>query len=148
MTKACAQCCQVKGKCSLVKKVPAATSTPTKAHKRPRVGEAGSSRASEVREKEAMVADEAGSWGAKVCEGIATLSGSLNGLTEMVRHQNVILGCLAGMLEEEVAWARWRWKTQGELVVTLAVILGEGDEEEEEVEEEAGNKGENEEDIE
>ena len=103
---------------------------------------------SEVWEKEAEVADREGSWGKKVCEGIATLSGSLNGLTEMVRRQNVILGCLAGMLEEEAAWARWRWKTQGEPAVPLVVILGKGDEEEEEVEEEAGNEGENEEDVE
>ena len=100
----------------------------------------------EVREKGVEVADEVGSWGAKVCEGIASLGGSLDGLAEMVRCQNIILGCLAGMMEEEADWARWRRKRQGEPVVPLAVILGKGDKEEEEVEEEAGNKGENEED--
>ena len=42
---------------------------------------------------------------------------------------------------------RWRQKTQGELAVPPAVILGKGDEEEEN-EEEAGNEGENEEDLE
>ena len=102
---------------------------------------------SEVQEKEAEVADEEGSWGVKVCKGIATLSSSLDGLAEMVRHQNIILGRLAGMMEEEVAWAKWRWRRQGELVVTPVVILGEGDEEEE-VEEEVGNEEEHEEDME
>ena len=100
----------------MVKKAPAMPSTPTKAHKRPHIGEASSLKVSEVQEKEAEVADEAGSCGAKVCEGIATLSSSLDGLTEMVRCQNVILGCLAGMMEEEADWARWRRKRQGEPV--------------------------------
>ena len=114
----------------------------------------------EVWEKEAEVADEEGSWGKRVCEGIAQLSGSLEGLTAMIRHQNISLGRLVGMLEEEVAWARWRRKRQGEPVVAPAIILGKSDEEgvksgveegggeEEEVEEGAGNKGEDEEGIE
>ena len=100
---------------------------------------------SEVWEKGAEVADKEESWGKKVCEGITTLSGSLNGLTAMIECQNLILGHLAGMLEEEADWARWRRKRQGEPVVPPAVILGEGDEEEEN-EEEAGNEGENKED--
>ena len=145
-TKACAQCRQVKGKCSLVKKGPAVPSMPTKARKRPRVGEAEASKVSEMREKGAEVTDEAGSWGAKVCEGIATLSGSLDGLTTMVERQTLILGRLAGMMEEESDWRRWRRKRQGEPVIPPAVIMGMGDEEEEEGEEEAGNEGENEED--
>ena len=131
-----------------MKKKDPAPLTPAKARKRPRVEGAGSAKVSEVRAKEAEVADEEESWGRRMCEGIARLSGSLDGLTAMVERQNIILGCLAGVMEEELDWARWRRKTQGELAVPLVVILGEGDEEEEEVEEEVGNKGENEEDIE
>ena len=142
------QCRQVKGHCSLMKKKDPAPSMPTKARKQPRVGEAGSTKVPEVQEKGAEVADEEEPWGKKVCEGIASLGDSLDGLAKMVRHQNVILGHLAGMMEEEVDWARWRRKTQGEPAVPPVVILGKGDEEEEEVEEEAGNKGENEEDVE
>ena len=97
-----------------------------------------------MREKGAEVTDEAGSWEAKVCKGIATLSGSLDGLTAMVKHQTLILGRLVGMMEEEADWRRWRQKRQGEPVIPPAVIMGMGDEEEEEVEEEAGNEGENE----
>ena len=113
-TRACMQCHQVKGHCSLVKKKDPAPSMLSKARKRPRIGEAGPSRVSEVQEKEAMVADGAGSWGVKVCKGITSLSGSLNGLAEMVRCQNIILGCLAGMMEEEAAWVKWRRRRQGE----------------------------------
>ena len=116
-------------------------------------------KASEEWEKGAEVAGEEESWGKRVCEGIATLSGSLDGLTEMVRRQNVILGHLAGMMEEEADWARWRRKTQGEPAMALAIILGESDEEgvksgvegggeEEEVEEGARNEGEDEEGVE
>ena len=119
---------------------------PTKARKRPRVGEAGSTRAPEVQEKGAEVAGEEESWGVKVCEGITTLSSSLDGLTMMVERQTLILGHLAGMMEEESDWRRWKRKRQGEPVIPLAVIMGVGDEEEEEGEEEAGNEGENEED--
>ena len=94
-----------------------------------------------MREKGAEVMDEVELWGKRMCEGIARLSGSLDGLTAMVERQNIILGRLAVRMEEESDWARWRWKTQGELVVPLAVILGKGDEEEEEeVEDEAGNE--------
>ena len=111
-------------------------------------------------EKEAEVVDAEESWGVRACKGIAHLSSSLEGLTEMIRHQNVILGHLAGMMEEEVTWVAWRWKRQGEPVVAPAVILGESNEEEvragvkegggeeEEVEEEARNEGEHKEDIE
>ena len=95
--------------------------------------------------KEAEVADEEESWGRRACEGLAQLSSSIEGLTAMIRRQNLLLGHLAGMLEEEADWVRWRRKRQGEPVVPPAVILGEGDEEEE-VEEEAENEGENEED--
>ena len=156
-TKACVQCCQVKGHCSLVRKHPTVPPTPTKAHKWPRVGEAGSLKAGEVWEKEAEVVDEEGSWGMRACKGITCLSSSLEGLTKMIRQQNVILGCLAGMMEEEQVRAAWRQRTQGEPVVapvvapviTLVIDLrGDDEEEEEEVEEEAGNEGENKEDIE
>ena len=101
---------------------------------------------SEVQVKEAEVADKEESWGRRACEGLAQLSGSIEGLTAMIGRQNLLLGRLVGMLEEEADWARWRRKRQGEPVVPPAVILGKGDEEEEEIEEEAGNKGENEED--
>ena len=149
MSKACAQCRQVKGRCSLVKKKEPAPSTPTKARKRPRVGEAGSTRAAEVREKGAEVTDEEESWGKRMCKGITRLSGSLDGLTTMVKHQNAILGHLAVRMEEESDWARWRWKREGEPVIPLVIIEGMGDEEEEEGEEEAGNEEEeNEEDVE
>ena len=156
-TKACVQCHQVKGHCSLVQKHPAAPPTPTKACKWPRVGEAGSSRAGEVQEKEVEVADEEGLWGVRVCEGIAHLSSSLEGLTEMIRWQNMILGCLAGMMEEEAMWVAWRQRTQREPVVAPVMapvvmpvvnLRGDDEGEEEEVEEEARNKGENKEDIE
>ena len=96
--------------------------------------------------KEVEVADKEESWGRRACEGLAQLSSSIEGLTTMIGCQNILLGCLVGMLEEEADWVRWRRKRQGEPVVPPAVILGEGDKEEEEVEEEAGNEGENEED--
>ena len=157
MTKACTQCCQVKGKCSLVDKHPTVPLMPTKAHKWPHVGEARLSRAGEVREKEMEVVDEEGSWGVRVCEGIAHLSSSLEGLTEMIRQQNEILGRLAGMMEEEAMRVAWRWMTQGELVVVPVVVpvialvidlRGEDEGKEEEVEEEARNEGEDEEGVE
>ena len=149
-TRACAQCRQVKGKCSLVRKADPAPSTPTKARKRPRVGEAGSTRAAEVREKGAEATDGEVSWGERVCEGIATLSGSLDGLTAMIERQTLLLGRLAGMMEEEADHRRWRRKMEGEPVRPPAIIEGVGDEEEvrEEVEEGVGNEGENEEDDE
>ena len=94
-----------------------------------------------------MVGEEE-SWGAKVCEGITTLSSSLDGLTAMVERQTLILGHLAGMMEEEADWRRWRQKRQGEPVIPPAVIMGVGDEEEEEeVEGEAGNEEEEEEEV-
>ena len=99
-----------------------------------------------MQEKGAEVMDEEGSWGKRMCEGIARLSSSLDGLTTMVEHQNAILGHLAVRMEEELDWARWRRKREGEPVMPLVVIMGVGDEEEEEGEEEAGNEGENEED--
>ena len=133
-TKACVQCHQVKGHCSLVRKHPAIPSTPTQAHKQPRVSEAGLSRAGEVWEKEAEVADKEGSWGVRACKGIAHLSSSLEGLTDMIRWQNEILGHLVGIMEEEQVRAVWRWRMQGASVVVPVVvpvvILGESDEEE------------------
>ena len=89
--------------------------------------------------------DEEESWGKRMCEGIARLSGSLDGLTAMVERQNAILGRLAVRMEEESDWARWRWKREGELVGPPAIIEGVGDEGEEEGEDEAGNKEEEEE---
>ena len=147
MTKACAQCRQVKGKCSLVKKAPATTSTPTKARKRPRIGEAGSTRMPEVRERGAEAAVEEASWGERVCEGIATLSGSLDGLTAVIERQTLILGRLAGMMEEEADHRRWRRKMEGEPVGPPAIIEGVGDEGDDEVEEDAENEGGNEEEV-
>ena len=137
---ACAQCHQVKASCSLVKKRPAVPSTPTKACKRPRIGEVGASKVTEV-------TDEAGSWGVKVCEGIATLSSNIEGLTAMIERQNTILGRLAGLMEEEADWARWRRKMEGEPVGPPAIIEGVGDEGDDEVEEEAENEGGNEEEV-
>ena len=52
------------------------------------------------------VVGEEESWGKRVCKGLARLSGSLNGLTAMVECQTLILGHLAGMMEEEADWAR------------------------------------------
>ena len=121
-TRACAQCRQVKGKCSLVRKADPAPSTPTKAHKWPRVGEAGSTRAAEVREKGAEAMDGEASWVERLCEGIARLSGSIEALTAMVERQTLILGCLVGMMEEEADWRRWRRKTQGEPAGPPAII--------------------------
>ena len=64
----------------------------------------------------------------------------------MVGCQNAILGRLAGLMEEEADWARWRRKMEGEPVIPPVVIMGVGDEaEDDEVEEEAENEGENEE---
>ena len=68
----------------MVKKPPAMSSMPTKARKRPHIGEARPSRVSEAWEKEAEVVGEEESWGKRMCEGIAQLSGSLDGLTTMV----------------------------------------------------------------
>ena len=145
-SKACAQCRQVKGRCSLVKKKDPAPLTPTKARKRPQVGEAGSTRAAEVREKGTEATDGEASWGERVCEGIATLSGSLNGLTAMIERQTLLLGCLAGMMEEEVDYRRWRRRREGEPVIPPAIIMGAGEEEEDdEVEGGAEIEGENEE---
>ena len=81
-----------------------------------------------------------------MCEGIATLSGSLDGLTAMIERQTLILGRLAGMMEEEADHRRWRRKMEGEPVIPPAVIMGAGDEgEDNEVEGGAENEGENEE---
>ena len=143
---ACAQCHQVKASCSLVKRRPAATSTPTKARKQPRIGEAGSTRTPEVRERGAEAVGAEESWGERVCEGIATLSSSLDGLTAMVEHQNAILGRLAGLMEEEADWARWRRKMEGEPVIPPAVIMGMGDEGEDD-EVEGGAENEEEEEV-
>ena len=129
-----------------MRKVDPAPLMPTKARKRPRVGEAGSTRAVEVREKGAEATDGEASWGERLCEGIARLSGSLDGLTAMVECQTLILGSLAGMMEEEADFRRWRRRREGEPVIPPAIIMGAGGEEEDdEVEGGAENEGENEE---
>ena len=90
MSKACAQCCQVKGHCSLVKKKDPAPSTPTKARKRPRVGEAGSTRTPEVREKGAEVAGKEESRG----EGAYCAQGGVQGQGKCPTPQMTMpLGC-------------------------------------------------------
>ena len=147
--RACAQCRQVKASCSLVKKRPAAPSTPPRARKRPRINEAGSSRAGRTQER-AEVADGGAetedAWGVRACEGIARLSDSLEGLTSMIGQQNELLGRLLDMMAKERVWAAWR--RMEEAPRTVPVVLGEGEEEEvrEEVEEGVGNEEENEED--
>ena len=84
-----------------------------------------------------------------MCEELARLSGSLDGLTAMVECQTLLLGRLAGMMEEEADWRRWRRRREG-TPQAAPTILGGGEEEEvrEEVEEGAGNEGENEENVE
>ena len=129
-----------------MRKADPAPSMPTKARKRPRIGEAGSTRAAEVREKGAEATDGEASWGERLCEGIARLSGSLDGLTAMIERQTLLLGRLAGMMEEEADYRRWRRKQEGEPVGPPAIIEGVGDEgEDDEVEEEAENEEEAEE---
>ena len=105
-------------------------------------------RASEAREKEAEVAD-AGAWGKRACEELAHLSRSLDGLTAMVKRQTLILGHLAGMMEEELDRRRLRRRREG-TPRAAPTILGRGEEEEvrEEIEEGVGNEGENKEDVE
>ena len=152
MTRACTQCRQVKGKCSLVKKRPAAPSTPPRAHKRPRVNEAGLSRTGGTQEQVEVAdgrAETEDAWGVRACEEITWLSGSLEGLTAMIKCQTLILGRLAGMMEEEADWRRWRRRREG-TPRAAPIMLGKGEEEEvrEEVEEGVGNEGENEEDVE
>ena len=140
---ACWQCRHVKAKCSLVGKCGVAPSTPTKPRKRARTREAGLSKVGrmlEVAEKESEGTERGDVWGVRACEELARLSGSLDGLTTMVECQTLILGHLAGMMEEESDWRRWRWKREGEPVIPLAVTMGVGDEGEEGGEEEAGNE--------
>ena len=92
-------------------------------------------------EKESEVTEKGGVWEVRACEEIARLSGSIEALTAMVERQTLILGRLAGMMEEEADHQRWRRKMEGEPVIPPAVIMGAGDEgEEEEVEAEAGNE--------
>ena len=81
-----------------------------------------------------------------MCEGIARLTDSLEGLTSMIGQQNELLGRLLDMMAKERVWAAWRWMEGAPR--TAPVVLGEGEEGEvrEEVEGEAGNEGENEED--
>ena len=130
-----------------MKKAPAVTLTPTKACKRPRVEDAGLVKVSEVRAKEAEVADEEELWGRRACEELTRLSGSLDGLTAMVERQTLILGRLVGMMEEESDQRRSRRRREGTPRVALTILGGDEEEEvREEVEEEARNEGENEED--
>ena len=149
---ACWQCRHVKAKCSLVGKRGVAPTTPAKPRKRARTGEAGTSKVGgrqEVAEKESEVTAKGDEWGARACEALARLSGSLDGLTTMVERQNAILGRLAVRMEEESDWARWRRRREGEPAGPPAVIMGAGDEEEDdEVEGGAENEGENEEEEE
>jgi hypothetical protein len=145
---ACWQCRHVKAKCSLVGKRGVAPSTPAKPRKRARTGEAGSSKVGASREKE-VVADEESekedSWGLRACEEIARLSGSLEGLSEMIGRQNALLGRLAGMMEEEATRVAWRRRTEG-TSRAAPIVLGMG--EEEEVREEVEEKGDEEEEEE
>ena len=96
-------------------------------------------------EKESEVTEKGSVWGMRACEELARLSGSIKALTAMVERQTLILGHLAGMMEEEVDHRRWRRKWEGEPVGPLAIIKGVGDEGDDEVEEEVENEGENEE---
>jgi hypothetical protein len=99
---ACWQCRHVKARCSLVGKRGVATTTPAKPRKRARIGEAGSSRMSRVSEeaeKESEVTEKGDVWGKRACEGLERLSGSLEGLADMIRRQNEILGRLVGVME-------------------------------------------------
>ena len=81
-------------------------------------------------EKESEVAETGGVWGMRACEELARLSGSLEGLTAMIERQTLILGCLAGMMEEEADFRRWRRRREGEPVIPPAIIMGAGGEEE------------------
>ena len=84
-------------------------------------------------------------WGVRACEGIARLTGSLEGLTSMIRQQNELLGRLLDMMAKERVWATWR-RMEG-APRTAPVVLGKGEEEEvrEEVEEKGGKNEEEEE---
>ena len=88
-------------------------------------------------------------WGKRACEELTRLSSSIEGLTTMVECQTLILGRLAGMMEEEADRRRLRWRREG-MPRAAPIMLGRGEEEEvrEEVEEGAGNMGENKEDVE
>ena len=115
----------------MVEKRPTVPPTPTRAHKWPQVGEAGSSRVGEAQEwvEEVKEEEEEDVWGVRACKGIAQLNGSLEGLTNMIRWQNEILGCLVGMMEEEQVTATWRQRRQGTLVVAPVVDLSKDNEE-------------------
>ena len=47
----------------------------------------------------------------------------------MIEHQTLILGRLAGMMEEESDWRRWRRRREG-TPQAVPTILGGGEEEE------------------
>src|ERR1700746_702479 len=94
---ACWQCRHVKARCSLVGKRGVVPTTPAKPRKRLRTGEAGPSkvgRRQEVAEKDSEVTAKGDEWGLRACEEIARLSGSLEGLSEMIGRQNALLGPL------------------------------------------------------
>ena len=80
-------------------------------------------------------------WGVRACEGIARLTGSLEGLTSMIGQQNELLGCLLDMMAKERVWTAWRRMERAPRMAPI--ILGEG--EEEEVREEVEEKGDEEE---
>ena len=80
-------------------------------------------------------------WGVRACEGIARLTGSLEGLTSMIGQQNELLGHLLDMMVKERVWTAWRWMER--VPRTVLIILGKG--EEEEVREEVEEKGDEEE---
>jgi hypothetical protein len=84
-------------------------------------------------------------WGLRACEEIARLSGSLEGLTEMIGRQNALLGRLAGLMEEEAARRRRTGSSPRVAPVRAPVVLYDSDEEE--VREEVGEK-EDEEEVE
>ena len=104
---ACAQCHQVKAKCSLVDKCTAMPPMPTRAHKQPWVGEAGLSRGGGGQERVEEAKDE-DSWGVRACKAIAHVNTHLIELTKAARQQNELLGHLVELLEEERMMATWR----------------------------------------
>ena len=108
---ACAQCHQVKVKCSLVDKCSIIPSTPARAHKRPWVGEARSLRGGGAQERVEEVKDK-DLWGVRPCEAIMHINAHLIKLTEAARWQNELLGCLVELLEEERMTAAWRQQWQ------------------------------------
>ena len=127
---ACAQCRQVKAKCSLVNRHNFASVTLARACKQPWIGEAGLSRGGGAQERVEEVADEE-PWGVKACKAITHLNGNLIVLAKAARQHNELLGCLVGMMEEERMMATWRWRRQGMQEVAPVMVLSEDNADEE-----------------